>query len=1050
MRQRFLFLFFLLSVCVNAQIYNFKHYTEDQGLAQSFVYDVLQDKNGNIVIGTGDGLSKFNGTRFINYTVRNGLAENIVSCLFEDTLGNLFAGHFQEGFSVIEPNSKVTKIKLPNNSTFKIRQILHISNQNYAVVTNGGGIFLFDWQTKKIQSYSENLLNITQIEVKDETVYMLQADGIFTCTKNQLLSRDEKKLKKLIPLDNGVKFLLDENEIIIVDQQKGLLFYEFKEAKIIHAFNSFFTQSEISDVSISPNGSIWITSNDKSAFKLETEDKWHYHCNAFGNNQGLNSENITSVFCDREGNMWFGTYGAGLYHLTNELLSFYSLRTEDGKNHLAFDMEGMKDSSMLIACDNGLFHFKNNHIEKIKEFENQTFSCLSSGQTEFFAATPNGKILNIDWKKRKSNEILNGILPPGTKINYMAVYNEELFVCASTGLLRYKIADKKYQIYTTENYLLHNNVNHAFIDSRNRLWISSDGSPIYYLDEQNNRKVFEKVDDIRYYKFNGASEDKNGNIWFSSAGDGVYLYNGNTFRHYTMDHGLISNFCYGVVSDYFGATWIIHLNGLSIKSQGRYDFTAVTRSALMPEFTFLENAFYYDLNLREIYFGTSTGISKVKTKENHINELAPVLSFEKITFNNLKLDSYSDTTFKYAGYDVSFNFNGICMTDPRLLEYKYMLEGLDDEWHPLHYETRKVNYPKLKDGTYTFKLIARNNDGIWSKTPLTYTFTISKPFWKQIWFYAVLALAIGLGVRYFIIWRTKSLLQRQRELELIVANKTLEIKREKNKIEGLFKELEVKNKDITDSINYAQRIQFSLLPKIDNMKTDINCSVFYQPKDVVSGDFYWYYKTDTHIYIAAVDCTGHGVPGAFMSIIGSSALNDIVKNNLHFTPAQILEQLDKLVVMVLQQSAEGITSNRDGMDVAFCKVHLQSGFVEFSGAARPVYLIHKGELVKYKGSPFSIGGVHTELIKKFENHYWDFDEEDNFFIFSDGFADQYGGPELRKYSTKRLGQFLHKLSDAPVVIHSALLKEEFDHWKEDEEQTDDVLVISFKAGKVIS
>jgi serine phosphatase RsbU (regulator of sigma subunit)/ligand-binding sensor domain-containing protein len=1046
MKNKVLYFLLFIQAIGSAQIYNFKHYTEDQGLAQSFIYDVIQDKNGNIVVGTGDGLSKFNGTRFINYTSRNGLAENIVSCLYEDSIGNLFAGHFQEGLSIIEPNSKVTKVKLPNNGTFKIKQILQIHSTKYAIITNGGGIFIFDRVTKEIKSFSENLLNFTQIEIKESTLYLLQADGIYTCSVSDFVNHNEKSLKKIIELSNGIKFLLDENEITVVDQEKGLIFYELKEAKVINTYNSFFTNSDISDICVSTNGSIWITSNDKSAYKLETEDKWNYHTFSFGSNQGLLSDNITSVFSDREGNMWFGTYGSGLYHLTNELLSFYSLHTEDGKNHLAFDMEGLKDSSMVIACDNGLFLFRDNSIQKIPAFEKQMFNLLSSYNQALFAATQNGKIFNVDIKKKKSKEILAGLLPPGTKINFLSVFNDELFVCASTGLLRYHLLTGKIQVYSTENYLLHNNVNHAFVDSRDRLWISSDGSPIYYIDNNNQRKVFDKVEGIHYYKFNGACEDKNGNIWISSAGDGVFLFNGNSFRHYSMDNGLLSNYCYGVISDYYGTTWVIHLNGLSIKSQGRYDFTNVTRSPLMPEFTYLENAFYYDLNHKEIFFGTSTGISKIKSKENHMNELSPVLSFEKITFNNLKLDHYNDTTFKYSGYDVSINFNGICMTDPRLLEYKYMLEGLDDDWHPLHFETRKVFYPKLKDGTYTFKLIARNNDGIWSKTPLTYSFTIAAPFWKKVWFYVVLVIASGLGIRYFIIWRTKALLQRQRELELIVTNKTLEIKREKNKIEGLFKELEVKNKDITDSINYAQRIQFSLLPKIDKMKEDINCSVFYQPKDVVSGDFYWYHKTDSHIYIAAVDCTGHGVPGAFMSIIGSSALNDIVKNNLDFTPSQILENLDRLIVNMLQQSAEGITGNRDGMDVALCKVHLHSGFVEFAGAARPIYLIHKGELIKYKGSPFSIGGVHTEFVKKFENHYWDYDENDNFFIFSDGFADQYGGPELKKYSTKRLGEFMLKLSQAPVIIHSALIKEEFDEWKDSEDQTDDVLVISFKAG----
>ncbi|MEO1653263.1 MAG: SpoIIE family protein phosphatase, partial [Bacteroidota bacterium] len=225
---------------------------------------------------------------------------------------------------------------------------------------------------------------------------------------------------------------------------------------------------------------------------------------------------------------------------------------------------------------------------------------------------------------------------------------------------------------------------------------------------------------------------------------------------------------------------------------------------------------------------------------------------------------------------------------------------------------------------------------------------------------------------------------------------------EANLIARLVTELEKKNKDITSSIEYAQRIQEAILPG-DKLigKGFVEHFVLYIPKDIVSGDFYWFADKNEHALIAAVDCTGHGVPGAFMSIIGYSNLNKIVIEQGLTDPASILKKLDQEVTEVLKQQ-ETDSRSRDGMDLALCSLNIYEKKMKFAGAYRPLYLIREGELQEYKGSPFPIGGNFKYKRKKvFKSHEIHLHKGDSLYIFSDGFVDQFGGPENRKYMTKK-------------------------------------------------
>ncbi len=260
-------------------------------------------------------------------------------------------------------------------------------------------------------------------------------------------------------------------------------------------------------------------------------------------------------------------------------------------------------------------------------------------------------------------------------------------------------------------------------------------------------------------------------------------------------------------------------------------------------------------------------------------------------------------------------------------------------------------------------------------------------------------------------------------------------------------EIKEKNKKISDSINYAQRIQTAILPDSDLLQQFFPRSfIFYRPKDVVSGDFPWMFKKDNHFYIAAVDCTGHGVPGALLSFIGYFLMNNIVNASEELSAAELLDLLHLEVRRTLRQDQEG-ANGRDGMDLALAKIDLESNKLEFSGAHNPLYYLSEGELTVYKGSRKGIGGkpLLKKIEKDFENHEIQYKKGDQFFIFSDGLPDQSGGPKGRKYQTKRIRETLTEAPNQTMAHFERQFSNDFYDWMGDEyKQVDDVLLIGLE------
>jgi PAS domain S-box-containing protein len=259
-------------------------------------------------------------------------------------------------------------------------------------------------------------------------------------------------------------------------------------------------------------------------------------------------------------------------------------------------------------------------------------------------------------------------------------------------------------------------------------------------------------------------------------------------------------------------------------------------------------------------------------------------------------------------------------------------------------------------------------------------------------------------------------------------------------------EIQDKNRKIQDSINYAERIQSSILPDNKLVRQYLPKSfIYYIPRDVVSGDFPWFFKREDIIYIAAIDCTGHGVPGALLSFVGYFLLNNIVDHERKMTAAEICDQLHFAVRKTLKQDKEDAEA-RDGMDIAFCQIDHKEKEVQFAGAHRSLYLLRKNELLEFKGNRKAIGGIpHKKKAEEnFTNHVIKYKHGDKIFFFSDGLPDQLGGPELKKYSPKRIRDAILNNKDLSMEKYNVYFAEDFEKWKGNNKQIDDVLLIGIE------
>ncbi len=306
----------------------------------------------------------------------------------------------------------------------------------------------------------------------------------------------------------------------------------------------------------------------------------------------------------------------------------------------------------------------------------------------------------------------------------------------------------------------------------------------------------------------------------------------------------------------------------------------------------------------------------------------------------------------------------------------------------------------------------------------------------------VLFLAIILAYYIYRGYRIK----KEANIKLEEKNRTIslqkdEIERQRDLAAAQRDQIAYQKKHITDSIMYAKRIQTALIPSLELFSDKLEHFVLYKPLAIVSGDFYWVSTVEKKQIIISADCTGHGVPGAFMSMLGVTMLNEIVNSKGTIMPDQIVENLRQGVIKSFNQVADE-DSLKDGMDIAVCTVDFETDTLWFSGANCPLYLVRGGELIHYRGDKMPVA-IHYRM-QPFTLHKIDLKKNDQFYIFSDGYADQFGGPRQKKFMSMHLKETLVAMGDMPMIKQAEKLDQIFEEWRGDSPQVDDVTLIGVR------
>jgi serine phosphatase RsbU (regulator of sigma subunit) len=368
-------------------------------------------------------------------------------------------------------------------------------------------------------------------------------------------------------------------------------------------------------------------------------------------------------------------------------------------------------------------------------------------------------------------------------------------------------------------------------------------------------------------------------------------------------------------------------------------------------------------------------------------------------------------------------------------EFSWFLEGEDRAWTNWSGET-KAQYTYLREGNYTFRVKARNVYGHESRDA-SYEFSISPPLHRTAVAYISYVLFLALFIRAIVTFNSRRLKREKIILEGIVRDRTAEIMKQKE-------EIAEQNKNITDSIEYARRIQTALLPPGDYLKELLpQRFILFLPRDIVSGDFYWINKLNNRIIAVAADCTGHGVPGGFMSMLGVAFLNEIVnKSDGNLTAGQILDLLRDQVIRSLHQTGKS-GEQQDGMDISLFILDQENLNLEFAGANNTLIIIRNGELIEIKGDKMPIG-IHDRADNPFTTHLVGLMEGDVIYTFSDGYQDQFGGPKGKKFMIKQLKQLLLGIYDQDMTEQRDILEKELLDWQGSYERVDDIIVMGVR------
>ncbi len=438
----------------------------------------------------------------------------------------------------------------------------------------------------------------------------------------------------------------------------------------------------------------------------------------------------------------------------------------------------------------------------------------------------------------------------------------------------------------------------------------------------------------------------------------------------------------------------------------------------------------------------NTDWQKTYDKQPVVNIRQIVIANDSLLFHSFDPEKTKDrNSLPFYNNRITFNFASSFNENNQKAKYSYMLKGFDNDWSDWSYISFR-DYSNLREGEYEFMVRAKDIYGNISNVE-SFHFKILPPWYRTVWAFVLYGIAVVLVILLIVKLSIMRLKAKNIQLEKIIEKRTEEIRNQKDEIAKQHKIVVQQKEAITSSIKYASRIQNALVPQEDFLKQHLKDSfILYQPKDIVSGDFYWIKYTPPYLSIVAADCTGHGVPGAFMSMLGIAFLNEVAQREDPGKVSTVLEHLRVYMKNTLGQTGDRY-EQKDGIVLALCTLNIETNTLYFAGANTPLWLIRDNELIEFKATRNPIG-IHPKEMP-FEAHTIEIQNGDAFYLFSDGYVDQFGGPDDQRIGKKAFRELLLDIYKNPMHKQKELLDLHLRNWMGEEfSQIDDILVMGFR------
>ncbi|MBR8536425.1 SpoIIE family protein phosphatase [Carboxylicivirga sediminis] len=1063
-----------------------EQFTIKDGLSNSHITALYQDSRGYIWIGTTDGLNRYDGYGFVSFRhhplIDSTIIGNHIQAITETPDGNIWIGTRNSGIAIWQVrNGKFLNIDKESELFGTLRESgvygMHTEGDNVWIKTRNA-IAKVNSRTKdfiKFDHYSSVLKtgrsNTYPVETGMGRVWFGSKDGI------QYIDNTSDALNRINP-ENAHQQLeisslvMVNDSVVLAGSDKGLWKYNVNTSISTRVYKKTnrFENKGISALLAGRNGIVWLATSEGLMFsQAPYNDYFALEVNAYLERP---FQNITVILEDASGLLWIGTAQDGLFKIDRKPSKFSSIAAVDD---IEYPIDCYDFYSVYVDDLNNLWlgtgqkgvYCINRNTKRFKHYtiypayvsaNDPTVNAMykDSGGNIWFGTDEGIFILEQGASRIKEFDYSNSndfryLLKTNVVNDILEDRLGHIWFATRFGLYRYD-GDKITSYWADKDVeygLCDDEINVLFEDADGQLWIgTNNGINTYNVASKTFGRIRNNEGEEKRLSHNIISafaEDHGRIIIGTHAGLSYYDKHSKTTSFWNYD-GLISGKVYAVEVDGYNRIWISTGVGISSIIPGTPPFN-YNKNDGVPDYNFNTGASCkYGKN--ELFFGGDKGLTIINTEDVPTNNNKPKMVINSVkVYHKGKVDAVYEGVRSQIGVAykrntmIAVSFAALEFTYPKANTYRVKLEGHDEDWRDVTHQN-SVNFSNLSPGSYTLKVKGFNNDGVPCVEQAELIIDVTTPLWMSGYAYAFYIIFGVLLVQTLINYRIRNYRKAYKALnEKAIDKKKIEIQKES---------LSRIHQSLTDSISYAKRIQEAMIPSEEMVKQILPESfIYFRPKDIVSGDFYWAYRTNSKVFLAAVDCTGHGVPGAFMSIIGYDLLKKIVEIQEEYCPARILNSLSQEVASTFQKNGQDGSLNKqsitDGMDIALVMLDEDKRVLQFSGAMNPLYIIRDNEIITYKGDRFPIGYSDDSKALSYTRQEIPVYPNDVIYLFSDGFADQFGGPEGKKFKYRRFRHLLLNIHKLPIDDQKAILHQKMEDWMGTEyEQVDDILLMGFR------